>query len=161
MRWRKPFNAGAAMNRSGLKVVVFVVAALLSLLLQEALARSSMEKGFNWILSNGYQAFGNLLIILCVLSLFVAVLGRFIPGIFCATGLLAGISFVNHMKIVHLQKPLFPWDERGFFMAFLAIFGRRGDCGRRNRSRTKIVFSACDGVNRTSRTERRAFRRFR
>ncbi len=106
------------MNRSIVKGMVFVAAALLSLLLQEALARGSMEKGLSWIFSNGHQAFGNLLIIVCIFSIFVAVSGRIIPGVLCATGLLAAISFVNHMKIAHLQKPLFPWD----FVYFEHIF---------------------------------------
>lgn len=109
------------MKWSLLKALVFVTAAFSSLLIQETLARNSLEKVLIWLQFYPHQAFGNLLIILCLMSLFVAIMGRVVPGLMGSVGLIVGVSIVNQMKIGHLQQPLYPWDLAYFEQIFVLL----------------------------------------
>ena len=87
-----------------------VAVSFLCVFLAEALARRGPGEAWQWIAANPTPFSLNLLIAFCILSLFVGICGRLLPGLLCGGALLVLAAVVNFLKLSILNTPFFAWD---------------------------------------------------
>lgn len=100
------------LNSKIVKLLFFFLLGVLSLLLQEGLARSSIGSALEWFWIHPLLALANLAIVLSIMAIFTALLGRVAPGVIVPFLLLLLVALVNHEKILRLHQPFFAWDLR-------------------------------------------------
>ncbi len=92
------------------KALLFFLAAVSSLVFQEALARQGLFDVWIWIGGHPAAALLNLLLAAAVLAGSMALTGRFRLGLGLGCGLLALMALVNAVKMTMLNAPFFAWD---------------------------------------------------
>jgi phosphoglycerol transferase MdoB-like AlkP superfamily enzyme len=98
------------MHHTATRLLFLLIAGIVTLMLQEGLARSGVEKAVNWVIAYPQLAFLNLILIYSVMCLSVSAFGKVFAGLVASFFLLVTMSFINHMKTVYLHQPFFAWD---------------------------------------------------
>jgi phosphoglycerol transferase MdoB-like AlkP superfamily enzyme len=83
---------------------------LLCVFLAEVLARRGPGEAWEWVAANPTPFILNLSIAFGILSLFVGICGRLLPGLLCGGALLVLAAVVNFLKLSALNTPFFAWD---------------------------------------------------
>lgn len=92
------------------RVVSFLGAALVFLVLQEAASRSSLVKALQWAYYYPTSAAFNLVLICTILAFFAALSGKAAVSLVLTGTLLGLLTLVNALKLAYLQSPFYPWD---------------------------------------------------